>query len=293
MDTQTGGSRLLAGGDALLADNLFLFGDRDGPTRNSLLQHPLAVASAPDGVLYIADSYNHKVKRYDPVSGVITTVAGTTSAAFRDGLTGLSALSEPGGLVIAPDGGLLIADTNNNVIRRLDVVTGNLSTLPMIDVPAPNSSQFSPPAGRVSDLAPPGAKLVVTELVRARSARVDLVLSLPEGFHFTPGAPSSWTAAQISGPPGLVRLMPMSGALADAPGAPAMSLSFETTGSDGAEGIVRILARIYFCQDNDVCLLEELAVAIPFQVSDSRDAETLTVQHSIQASAPKVNFPAL
>lgn len=79
MDTATGGASHLAGGDTLLSDNLFLFGDRDGPAPSVLLQHPLGIATAElqnegagrqpedakmdaDDVVYIADSYNHKIK---------------------------------------------------------------------------------------------------------------------------------------------------------------------------------------------------------------------------------------
>ncbi len=50
------------GGDAMFADNLFRFGDRDGSGADALLQHPLAVATASDGKVYVADSYNHKIK---------------------------------------------------------------------------------------------------------------------------------------------------------------------------------------------------------------------------------------
>lgn len=50
------------GGDALFAENLFRFGDRDGSGSDALLQHPLAVSLGADGLLYVADSYNHKIK---------------------------------------------------------------------------------------------------------------------------------------------------------------------------------------------------------------------------------------
>ncbi|XWS58086.1 hypothetical protein CRYUN_Cryun08bG0004700 [Craigia yunnanensis] len=60
LDLKTGGSRLLAGGDPVLSDNLFRFGDHDGVGSDVLLQHPLGVLCAKDGQIYIADSYNHK-----------------------------------------------------------------------------------------------------------------------------------------------------------------------------------------------------------------------------------------
>ncbi len=46
----------------MFADNLFRFGDRDGSGTDALLQHPLALATASDGKVYVADSYNHKIK---------------------------------------------------------------------------------------------------------------------------------------------------------------------------------------------------------------------------------------
>jgi hypothetical protein len=61
VDLTTGGSKLLAGGDPTFADNLFQFGDKDGVGSKAQLQHPLGLLYAPDGLVYVADSYNHKV----------------------------------------------------------------------------------------------------------------------------------------------------------------------------------------------------------------------------------------
>ncbi|KAF8018310.1 hypothetical protein BT93_H3259 [Corymbia citriodora subsp. variegata] len=85
LDLKTGGSRLLAGGDPLFSENLFRFGDHDGTGSDVLLQHPLGVLYAKDGQIYIADSYNHKIKKLDPISKQVTTVAGTGKAGFMDG----------------------------------------------------------------------------------------------------------------------------------------------------------------------------------------------------------------
>jgi DNA-binding beta-propeller fold protein YncE len=103
---------------------LFGFGDRDGVGGDVLLQHPLGIA-AGDGVLWIADSFNHKVKRVDPATGECRTVYG--------GLERLPLTSEPGfwepeGLAYA-EGKLYVADTNNHRIVRIDVETGERVTL--------------------------------------------------------------------------------------------------------------------------------------------------------------------
>ncbi|MGK5547651.1 NHL domain-containing thioredoxin family protein [Streptomyces sp. URMC 127] len=54
---------------------LFDFGHRDGDAEQALLQHPLGVTALPDGSVAIADTYNHALRRYDPASGEVTTLA--------------------------------------------------------------------------------------------------------------------------------------------------------------------------------------------------------------------------
>ncbi|KAJ0037390.1 hypothetical protein Pint_22658 [Pistacia integerrima] len=61
------------------------FGDHDGTGSEVLLQHPLAVFCAKDGQIYFADSYNHKIKKLDPASKRVSTLAGTGKAGFKDG----------------------------------------------------------------------------------------------------------------------------------------------------------------------------------------------------------------
>ncbi|WP_030987994.1 NHL domain-containing thioredoxin family protein [Streptomyces sp. NRRL S-1813] len=54
---------------------LFDFGHRDGAAGQALLQHPLGVTALPDGSVAIADTYNHALRRFDPASGEVTTLA--------------------------------------------------------------------------------------------------------------------------------------------------------------------------------------------------------------------------
>ncbi|XP_059652279.1 protein SUPPRESSOR OF QUENCHING 1, chloroplastic isoform X2 [Cornus florida] len=85
LDLKTGGSRLLAGGDSVFSDDLFKFGDHDGIGSEVLLQHPLGVLYGKDGQIYLADSYNHKIKKLDLASKRVNTLAGTGRAGFKDG----------------------------------------------------------------------------------------------------------------------------------------------------------------------------------------------------------------
>ncbi|MFE2420351.1 NHL domain-containing thioredoxin family protein [Streptomyces hokutonensis] len=54
---------------------LFDFGHRDGTAEQALLQHPLGVTALPDGSVAISDTYNHALRRYDPATGEVTTLA--------------------------------------------------------------------------------------------------------------------------------------------------------------------------------------------------------------------------
>ncbi|MET8247863.1 NHL domain-containing thioredoxin family protein [Streptomyces sp. NPDC005202] len=54
---------------------LFDFGHRDGAAAQALLQHPLGVTALPDGSVAVSDTYNHALRRYDPATGEVTTLA--------------------------------------------------------------------------------------------------------------------------------------------------------------------------------------------------------------------------
>ena len=111
----------IAGGD------LFEFGDVDAQGEKARLQHPLGVA-VHDGRVFIADTYNHKIKMLDPLTGVVTTFAGTGRAGHTDGPGARAQFFEPGGLSVSANT-LYVADTNNHAIRVIDVSTRDVRTL--------------------------------------------------------------------------------------------------------------------------------------------------------------------
>ena len=111
----------LAGGD------LFDCGDTDGRGDAVRLQHPLGIATL-DGLLYIADTYNHKIKVLDPRTRKVTTVAGSGAMGSADGPLKSATFHEPGGIAAAA-GKLYVADTNNHAIRRIDLDVGQVGTV--------------------------------------------------------------------------------------------------------------------------------------------------------------------
>ena len=87
------------------------------------LNQPRALAVNGDG-LYIADTYNNVVRRFDLKTGSLTTVAGTGSAGYTDAAPGTSALlRQPSGLAFDEKANLYIADTGNNAIRELSATS--------------------------------------------------------------------------------------------------------------------------------------------------------------------------
>jgi DNA-binding beta-propeller fold protein YncE len=110
----------IAGGD------LFEFGDRDGTGDAVRLQHPLGV-TARDGTIFIADTYNHKIKRLDPLNGTVSTFA--------------SGFNEPAGLSVAGNT-LYVADTNNHVIRTVDLTSRRVETLAIDGLTPPDAWSY-------------------------------------------------------------------------------------------------------------------------------------------------------
>ena len=171
--------------------NLFFFGDQDGKGMGRRFQHPLGVAT--DGrQLYVADSYNHKIKRLDPRTGQVSSYAGSTEPGRVDGSRTEARFSEPGGLFMH-DGLIYIADTNNHAIRTLDPKTGLVKTLQLRGVPAAKTNAVvlrDAVTGLFDDV----------DWVRAVSARVrdgritlDVKLPMPAGHSLAEGAPSRFS----------------------------------------------------------------------------------------------------
>lgn len=83
---------------------LFDFGHRDGAAAQALFQHPLGVTALPDGSVAVCDTYNHALRRYEPGSGEVTTLA--------------TDLREPSDAVLV-DGDLVVVESARHRLTRL------------------------------------------------------------------------------------------------------------------------------------------------------------------------------
>jgi hypothetical protein len=92
---------------------------------------PSGVAVDQAGHIFIADTFNHRVRRVDAVTGEITTVAGNGSAGpLGDGASATAAqLNFPLDVAVDGAGNVLIADSFNNRVRRVDAITGVITTV--------------------------------------------------------------------------------------------------------------------------------------------------------------------
>lgn len=106
------------------------FAGDGGPAAAALLNGPFDLAFDPGGNLYFADTFNHRIRRVDGRSGVITTIAGNGTAGYGgDGGPALqAALNEPYGVVVDRAGNVYIADRKNACVRRIDAASGIITT---------------------------------------------------------------------------------------------------------------------------------------------------------------------
>ena len=112
----------------IVGEGLFDFGDQDGVgAPNVRLQHPVGL-TWHSGTLFLADTYNHKIKRLDPATAACHTWIGKGNVGHEDGPAPSARLAEPCGVSVAGER-LYIADTNNHAIRVASLADGTVSTL--------------------------------------------------------------------------------------------------------------------------------------------------------------------
>ncbi|XP_015570646.1 protein SUPPRESSOR OF QUENCHING 1, chloroplastic isoform X1 [Ricinus communis] len=278
LDLTTGGSRLLAGGDPIFSDNLFKFGDHDGIGSEVLLQHPLGVLCAKNGQIYVADSYNHKIKKLDPATKRVSTIAGTGKAGFKDGKALAAQLSEPSGIIEAENGRLIIADTNNSIIRYLDLnkEEAELRTLELkgVQPTAPKSKSLK----RLRRRSSADVQTIKIDGGSSKEGDLCLKISLPEEYHFSKEARSKFIVE--TEPENAVLIDPSDGYLS--PEGTAI-LHFRRSSASASTG--RINCKVYYCKEDEVCLYESLQFEVPFQeVQDSIPSE-ITVAYAVKPKA--------
>ncbi|GIV15770.1 MAG: hypothetical protein KatS3mg022_1205 [Armatimonadota bacterium] len=246
--------------ETLVGGDLFDFGDIDGEGRRARLQHPLGVVYH-SGSIYVADTYNNKVKRYDLATGRIETFLGDGTAGLRDG--DRPTFDEPGGLSIA-GGKLYIADTNNHAIRVADLKTKRVETLTIRGL-----EKLRPPQALIR----PSVIQLPPQSVSAGEVELLLNLALPAGYKLNPLANSRLKVQAV--PTASVSNLPPEGfALNNLPVRVPLKVH--------SDGELQMTAEIYYCQSGKeaLCYFKELRWRVPLKVQ-AGGAKQVKVEHAV------------
>ena len=107
------------------------FAGDGGPATEAQLNGPFDVAFDGAGNLYFSDTFNHRIRRVEAVTGIISTIAGNGDAGYSGdgGSATQAALNEPYGVVVDRAGNVYTADRLNRRVRRIDAGSGVITTL--------------------------------------------------------------------------------------------------------------------------------------------------------------------
>ncbi len=264
----------------VVGKGLFDYGDVDGVGDRVRLQHPLGVVYQ-SGKLYIADTYNHKVKVIDLQRRVNSTqalpgeketpqafpafetrtLAGNRDRGIRDGDRKQARFNEPGG-ISATSKALFVADTNNHLIRRIDLETNNVSTVELKGLETLTRHAVRKFRGRLVD--------ATKQEIAPGAGSISLSFSLPEGYKYNAGAP--FYLAYRSDDEKVVKITDSEPARNFTEPKFPFEIPILTT---AGQTTATIDAIIYFCNDEKekVCLVDKVRVSVPIEVKDGASSQ--------------------
>ncbi len=180
-------------------------GTADGAGAAAQFNFPLGVTT--DGTsLFVADRDNHRIRRIDIATAVVTTLAGSGAPAFADATGAAAQFNFPIG--VTTDGTtLFVADRDNHRIRRIDIATAVVTTLAGSGAPAfadatGAAAQFNSPVGVATD----GTSLFVADADNSRIRQIDIataVVTTVAGSGAFGFADGTGAAAQFNSPIGV------------------------------------------------------------------------------------------
>ena len=255
--------RTVVGTSKLPNARLFTFGDRDGDRERVLLQHCIGV-TYDEGMLYVADTYNNKIKIMDAKTGATSTLAGDGEPGMTDQP---ARFDEPAGLHFC-GGKIYVADTNNHAIRVIDPKSGATETLEIQGLEPPSK----PPAERPSFASAEQVKLD-PQSVKVVDGKVtfDVEFVLPAAWKINPIAPMAYyvDGSSNSGVVDTSRL-PENAVRVDPP-RDSFEVSIPVTKS--GSGTVQISTNYYYCQKGGegLCKVGSVVWTVPFTAEPRSD----------------------
>ena len=253
---------------------LFHFGDADGKGKAVLLQHALGVVYYRDKI-YVADTYNNKVKAIDPKQATCQTIAGSGKPGADDDP---AEFDEPAGIAAAA-GKLYLADTNNHLVRVVDLDGDNkVSTLEIKGLEPPAAPE-PPPLEPSKD----AKRIAVAETVLAPkngAIQLSVQLELPEGYKMNALAPMSYQVDAVDAEGPIDR---------KALGKPvrlkepqeAFEITLPVTDEQGADEL-KVTLNYYYCEEGDagLCKMGTAIWTVPITLGDkgAKPSASLTLK---------------
>ncbi len=239
VDSETSSLRVFEKGEVktLIGTGLFDFGYKEGVKGTALMQHPLGVFAGSTDI-FVADSYNHSIRRFDPATGVLSNFAGHGARGNKDGTFAEAEFNEPND-VLQIGNKLYIADTNNNAIRVADLDGKTVSTLAISEPPrAAAAPEFSEQL--------PNLEKTDTTNVAANMA-ITVNIALQNGWHINEEAPSYLALFDMAAKPKAITSFDRKATRQKQIALPAL-----------ASGAYRLQGTLYYCEDKQgaQCLIK-------------------------------------
>lgn len=261
----------------IVGEGLFEFGDKDGIGKEQVrLQHPLGV-TYHDNILYVADTYNHKIKKVGPVTAASTTYLGSGTPGRRDGQE--PEFYEPGGLSLAA-GKLYIADTNNHAIRVADLATGEVSTLAPRGLAAPMAvAGFSGTHFEADEVI----KVTPQQVKAGAAGKILIHLQFPEGYHLNPRAPLHYSVSLSGTGVTMAEADRLSQTIV-----PSLPLAIPFQAAAGTHhATADIDMTFYYCREDDtgVCAIQSVRWQVPLYIAPDESASEAVVFYKAEVPA--------
>jgi len=221
-----------------------------GPATEAQLDTPDGVAMAPDGDLVVADSHNDRIRRVDKQTATIVTVAGSAESGYDgdDKPATEARLNNPGGVAVAINGDIYIADTLNYRVRMIDHATGFIHTIAGDGKPGDEGEPVGDGGPAIaahlnmpSDVAiGPNGDIYIADMhhqrIRHVDARTRLISTVAGSGHWGySGDDGPATEAKLAGPAGIA-------VVSDGPGKVTLFIADYYNGrvrAVGPDGIIR------------------------------------------------------
>lgn len=250
---------------------LFEFGDVDGAKDLARFQHPLGIIFH-NGGLFVADSYNHKLKYVDLKTREVISWLGTGESG-----TGLAPaqFAEPAGLAIA-DGTLFVADTNNQRIVAVDLASKKAREFPIEGLTAPQPAAEQHTVGtsvRVVELAS-------HQVASGNAIDFDIEFALPEGYKLNTLLPVTYRLA-VEGEQSLIAADQLNMKIEATVEGEATKFRIPVAKQTGKATLLVTLTYGY-CRDGKggLCKVDSVRFKLPIELAPKGEAKSVTLKVS-------------